>query len=150
MDIQVILTADDPKLGKCGQVIKVSPGFARNFLLPHKKAILATAANLKTIEEQKARQTKQAAEHLEWARETAKRISATVIPIEMMAGEADKLFGAVTSQQIQEALAQKGLKIDQKDIHIEEPIKKLGSYQIPVKLHPEVSVNLRLSIIKKA
>ena len=149
MDIQVILTADDPKLGKRGEVIKVSPGFARNFLLPQKKAILATPAGLKAVEEEKARKTKQQADRLEWARQMAKRISATVVPIEMMAGEGDKLFGAVTNQTIQEALAKKGIDIDKKEIHIDEPIKKLGEYQVPVKLHHEVSVNLRLSIVKK-
>ena len=150
MDIQVVLTENDPKLGKRGQVVKVSPGYAQNFLFPHNKAKLATPANLKSFEQEKAKNAKEEAERLVQARELAARLSAQPLELGASTGDGDKLFGSVTSQDIVEALSKRGITLDRKKIHLEEPIKRLGSYQVPVKLHPEVTVQLQLNVVKKS
>lgn len=149
MDIRVVLTETDPKLGKRGEVIKVSSGYAQNFLFPHKKAVLATPAALKGFEAEKARQAKDEAEHLAKARQTAERISKTPLALDVMAGEGDKLYGAVTAHDIQEALAAKGIAVEKRDIHLQEPIKRLGQHDVALKLHPDVAVTLKLTVQKK-
>ena len=150
MDIQVVLTENDPKLGKRGQVIKVSSGFAQNFLFPQKKAQPATPANLKSFEQEKARASKEEAERLAQAKEHAARLSAVKLRMEVSVGEGDKLFGSVTSQDITEALSKQGITLDKKKLHLEEPIKRLGSYRLPVKLHAEVTADLQLEVVKRA
>ena len=149
MDIQVILTENDPKLGKRGQVIKVSPGYAQNFLFPHKKAKPATAANLKMFDDEKARRSKEEAAHLASAEKLRDRIEAVSLHLAVSAGEGDKLFGSVTSQDVAQALADKGILLDRKMIHLEEPLKKLGSHRIPLKLHPQVHTHLTLELVKR-
>jgi len=150
MDIEVVLTQNDPKLGERGQVIKVAPGFAHNFLIPNRKALPATAANVKRFELEKARRSKEHAERLTQAREMSKKIAQTSLTIEVQAGEGDKLCGAVTTHEIQTALGRQGISVEKKDIQLEEPIKKLGAYQVPVKLHPsDESVPLKLWVVKK-
>ena len=150
MDVEVVLTETDPKLGKRGQVIKVSSGYAQNFLLPHNKAKLATPANLRLFEQEKARVSKEEAERLSQAQALAARIAAVRLRLEVSAGEGDKLFGSVTSQDITEALAKQGIAVDRKKVHLEEPIKKLGNHEIPLKLHHEVRSVLKLEIVKKS
>ena len=149
MTIEVILTENDPKLGKRGQVLNVSAGYAQNFLFPHKKAAPATAANLKKFNDEKARASKEEAAHLSSAKELGARLSGLSLRLEVSAGEADKLFGSVTSQDLAQALAEKGIIVDRKKIHLEEPLKKLGLYQVPLKLHPEVQVTLKVELTKK-
>ena len=149
-DIQVILIENDQKLGRSGDVIKVSPGFAMNFLFPHKKAKLATPAELKNLEIQKQRTEKAEGERLRRAEALSKEISRTMFTIEAPAGEGKKLFGAVTAQDIVELLARRGVHLNKKELHLEEPIKALGAYEIPVKLHANVNVTLRLSVMKKS
>lgn len=149
MSIEVILTADDPKLGKRGEVVKVPPGFAQNFLVPHGKAVIATPAALKAVREEKENKLRAEAEALARAKELGEKLKALFLTIEAPTGEGDKLYGSVTSQSIQEALAKKGYKLDRKEIHLEEPIKRLGAYEVEVKLHPTVQVNLRISIMGK-
>lgn len=149
MDIQVVLTENDPKLGKRGQVIKVSSGYAQNFLFPHKKAEPATPAALKQYEAEKARHSKEEAERLAQAREAAQRLKNTPVRLELAAGEGEKLFGAVTAQHVVDALAEQGVRLEKKAVHLGEPIKKLGLHEIECRLHPEVTVKLRLEIIAK-
>ena len=149
MDIQVILTETDPKLGERGQVIKVSSGYAQNFLFPHNKAKPATPANLKSFEQEKARAAKEEAAHLAQAKEQAARLSSVHLRLEVSVGEGDKLFGSVTSQDIAEALSRQGITIDRKKLHLQEPIKRLGSYQLPFKFHPDVTANLKLDVVKR-
>ena len=150
MDIQVVLTENDPKLGKRGQVIKVSPGFAQNFLFPQKKAKPATPDNLRSFEAERARISKEEAERLAEARQQAARISSVHLRLEVSVGEAEKLFGSVTSQDIAEALSKQGIVVDRKRLHLEEPIKHLGNYHIPLKLHPKVIADLQLDVVKKS
>ena len=149
-DIQVILTENDPKLGKQGDVVKVAPGFAINFLFPQKKAKLATPAELKNLEAQKQKARKMEGERLKRAEALSKEISRTMFTIEAPSGEGKKLFGAVTAQDIVESLARRGVHLNKKELHLEEPIKALGAYEIPVKLHANVSVILKLSVMRKS
>ena len=149
MDVSVVLTQDDPKLGKRGEVVKVSSGYAQNFLFPHRKAQPATAANLKFFDAEKARTSKEDAERLLSARELAGRLKDLRLNMEVSSGEGEKLFGSVTSQDIAEALAHRGISLDRKKIHLDEPLKRLGSYEVPVKLHPQINVSLKVELTKK-
>ena len=161
MSIEVVLTESDPKLGQRGEVVKVSAGYAHNFLIPHKKAKLATPSNLKSFEEEKARRAKEQTRVKAHAEELAAKIAALSLTLEVLVGpakqlagsssgeETEKLFGAVTAQDIQQGLLSQGIPVDKKDIHLEEPIKKLGAYILPVKLHPEVQAKLKLWVVKK-
>ena len=148
-DIEVVLTENDPKLGERGKVLKVSRGYAVNFLFPNRKALLATPANLRSFEEEKARQSKEKAESRSRAEELAGKIQALTLTLEVPVGEGEKLYGSVTSLEVQRALAGKGASVERKAIHLEEPIRKLGAYDIPVKLHREVSAVLKLQVVKK-
>ena len=150
MDIEVVLTETDPKLGKRGEVVKVSSGYAENFLFPHHKAQPATLANLRAFEQEKARHLKEEAESLAKAKALAEKLGTANVRLEVQAGEGDKLFGAVTSADIVEALARQGIAVDRKKLHWGEPIKKLGTYEIPLKLHPEVHSALKIEIVKKS
>lgn len=161
MSIEVILTQDDPKLGKRGQVVKVSPGYAQNFLFPHHKAQAATAETLKVYREEAERRARADAERLEKAKADAEKLKSITLTIEMQVAESSskmfgpghestKLYGAVTSHEIADALARKGIKVERKNIHLAEPIKKLGAFEVPVKLHRDVTVSLRLSVMKKS
>ena len=149
MDVEVVLTETDPKLGKRGQVIKVASGFAQNFLFPYHKAKPATPANLKQFEQEKARSVQGEAERFSQAKELSARIASVRLSLAVPVGEGDKLFGSVTSLDIVEALARQGIIVDRKMLHLEEPIKKLGVYEVPLKLHPEVRGALKIEIVKK-
>ncbi len=156
MNIEVVLTQDDPKLGKRGQVIKVSPGFANNFLIPQGKARLATPANVKGFVLEKERLSKEAGEAKGRAEALAQKLTACSLTMEVLTGpgsgtdpDAEKLYGAVTSQDIQQALLKQGISVDKKNIHLEEPLKKLGAYTVVIKLHPEVSASLKVWVVRK-
>lgn len=149
MDIQVILTANDPKLGKRGDIVKVSSGYAQNFLFPNQKATPATPANLKLFNAEKERHDKHEAEVLSQAKELAAKISALKLKMEVSSGDGDKLYGAVTNQDIANALLGHKLSVDRKKIHLHDPLKKLGTYQVEIKLHADVVATLQLEIIKK-
>ena len=149
MNIEVVLLQDDPKLGKRGDVVKVSSGFAQNFLFPHQKAKLATPGNLKSFEQEKERSAKESAQRLAHARELAKKIEEMSLTIEVSAGEGDKLYGAINSQDIVENLRKQNMVFERKEVYLEEPIRKLGAYQIAMKPHPQVSATLKVWIVKK-
>ncbi len=149
MDIQVVLTENDPKLGKRGEVVKVSSGYAQNYLFPHHKAQPATAANLKAFEQEKVRHSREEAERLSRAKALAEKLHTNPLEIYVAAGEGDKLFGAVTAQHIVDALVERGIPCDRKMVHLEEPIKKLGRYEIEFRLHPEVTAKLQVQTLKK-
>lgn len=148
--MEVILTDDVEKLGRRGEVVKVKDGFFRNFLFPRNRAVACTAGNLKTLEIRKARETAKEKDEKEKNLELAKRIEKLTLTVAAQVGEEDKLYGAVTPQQIADALKEEGLQIDKKKILQEEPIKKAGTYTIKVKLHPEVECALKLKVMKGA
>ncbi len=149
MNIEVVLIQDDPKLGKRGDIVKVSSGFAQNFLFPHSKAKPATPSNLKSFQDEKNRMKNREEEKLAAARAAAEKLTASAVTLEVQAGESDKLYGAVTLQDILEALSAKGILLEKKDIHLAEPIRKLGTYEVTVRPHPSVSVALKLIVVKK-
>jgi len=149
VSVEVVLTQDDPKLGKRGDVLKVSSGYANNFLIPNYKAQLATPAVLKKMEALKTRQAEAGEEALAQAKKEASRLESITLEIPRMTGEADKLYGAVTTQDIQVALAGLEIHLDRKHVYLEEPIRHLGSYEVLIKLHPEVKAKLKLLVVKK-
>lgn len=148
MNIEVVLIQDDPKLGHRGQLVKVSSGFAQNFLIPQGRAKLATPALLKGFEAEQKKRRKEEADALAAARKMAENISQRSLTVEVKVGEGEKLYGAVTSQHVQEGLAKQGVTVDKKDVHLAEPIRKLGAYQVEIKLHPEVTTKLKLWVVQ--
>lgn len=143
------MNESDPKLGRKGEVVKVARGFAANFLIPHGKARLATPSAVKALAVEKARRDKQEAKRLAEAKETASRLEGLSLTIQALSGEEDKLHGAVTAQDIQEALAQNGIRVDKKEIQLEEPIHRLGVHAVSVRLCPELTATLKVQVVKK-
>ena len=147
--IQVILQQDIHNLGKTGEVVKVRPGFARNYLLPKALASAATLKNVNRLEHEKkaaaARNAKAKAEMTE----LATKIAGTKISLTRKAGEEGKLFGAVTNKEIETALAEKGIEIDRRKIVLESAIKNVGEYEIPVKLGYDVTATVKVTVVAK-
>ncbi len=147
--MQVILVAEKEGLGKIGDAVKVKDGFARNYLLPQKIAVLATPSNLERMTKLRKEQAVIEKKRVdEWAAMAAK-ISAITIVIHVKVGEEDKLFGSVTNADIEEALKLQGVEVDKRKIVLEEPIKKLGEYSAVVKLYPEVSATLKVQVLRE-
>lgn len=149
--MEVILNQDVDRIGKTGAVVKVKDGFARNFLFPNKLAVPLTASNLKKIEEEKQKKNAQSEKVKKEAivlKEKIEKLSLTIQAL-TQEGEADKLYGSVAAQDIANALKEESLSLDKNSIILNDPIKSLGIYEVPVKLHPEVSANLKIWIVKK-
>lgn len=146
--MKVILKEEVKGLGKLGEIVEVSSGYGRNFLLPHKKAVEATTHNIKTVEHEKKVIEDKIKKNLHEVEEISKKISETSVTISRQVGEGEKMFGSVTTADIAEALEKEGFTIDKHQIHLEKPIKDLGLFHIPVKLQPEVSTELKVWIVK--
>ncbi len=146
--MKVILKEDIANLGRMGDVVEVAPGYARNFLIPKKKAFETTAKNLKAIEHQKKLLVDQMKRGNKEAEALAIRINESSITIPVQVGEEEKLFGSVTNKDIGEALAKEGIEVDKHKILLEKPLKELGIFTVPIKLHPEVTANLKVWIVK--
>jgi large subunit ribosomal protein L9 len=147
--MKLILMQDVDKLGHVGDIVNVKEGYARNFLLPSNKAKAATPGNMKLLEARKKKEDLENERKTEAARAVANRLANISLTITMEAGEEDKLFGSVTGDMISDRLKDEGIEIDKKDILIEEPIKKLGVYQVTARVHPLVKATLRVWIVKK-
>lgn len=147
--MKVILNDEVKKLGKSGDVVMVKDGFARNFLLPQGKASPASPANLRRLEKIKEQKRMEEEKKKTEANVLAEKLRKTSLTINMRAGEEEKLFGSVTSEMISELLKNEGFDIDKRDITLGEQIKKLGVYQVSVKIHPEVKTNVKLWVIKE-
>ncbi|MFZ0084293.1 MAG: 50S ribosomal protein L9 [Candidatus Acidiferrales bacterium] len=147
--MQIILQEDVEKLGTRGQLVEVAEGYARNFLLPRKLGLEATAGNLKRLEKMRANFAKKEATEKEAAQKQSEQLAAVALEFTRKAGENDQLFGSVTSGDIAEALAAKGFEIDKKRIVLAEPIKVMGEYEVPVKLHREVTANVKIAVKKE-
>jgi large subunit ribosomal protein L9 len=145
--MEVILREHVDNLGRRGEVVKVADGYARNFLLPRKLALLATEGNKKQIEREKVKFDAREAEEQKVAQALAERIANLDIEISRKVGETDALYGSVTSSDIAEALAKKGLELDRRKLVLQEPIKKLGEFSIPAKLHREVTAQVKVRVI---
>lgn len=147
--MKLILMQDVDKLGHAGDIVNVKEGYARNFLLPNNKAKAATPGNMKLLDARKKKEGLENERKAEAARALANKLSNISLTISMEAGEEDKLFGSVTGEIISDRLKDEGIEIDKKDIVIEEPIKKLGVYQVAARIHPMVKATLRVWIVKK-
>jgi large subunit ribosomal protein L9 len=144
--MEVILREHVDHLGRRGDLVKVADGYARNYLLPRKMALLATEGNKKVIERERVKFDTVEAEEQKVAQAVADRLAAVEVEIARKVGETDALFGSVTNADIAEALAGKGFDIDRRTIQLHEPIKKLGEFDVPVKLHRAVSVTLKVKV----
>ena len=147
--MQVILLENVPSLGKTGDLVKVSNGYGRNYLIPQKKALLATEKSLKAIEHQK-RQVQQRTEKTKKdAEKMSQRIEKLSCTFVKTVGESGKLFGSVISMDIENYLKENGIEVDRKKISLEEPIKNLGIFTVPIKLHPEVTTHLKVWVVQE-
>ena len=145
--MEVILREHIDHLGRRGDLVKVADGYARNYLLPRKMALLATAGNKKVIEREKVKFDANEAEEQKIAQAVADRLANVEIEIARRVGETDALFGSVTNADIAEALAAKGFDIDRRKLQLTDPIKKLGEFSVPVKLHRDVVVPVKVKVV---
>jgi large subunit ribosomal protein L9 len=144
--MEVILKEDVNKLGHRGDVVKVADGYGRNFLLPGKLAIEANAANKAVVEQMKASSVRKSAKEKTEAEALATQLAAVELVFERKVGENEHLFGSVTSGDIAQQLESKGFTIDRRKISLEEPLKQIGEYHVPVKLHREVTSHLKVTV----
>lgn len=147
--MQIILQEDVEKLGNRGQIVTVAEGYARNFLLPRKLALEATAGNMKRLEKMRAAFAKKEATEKDSAQTLAELLNTVTVTVSRKAGENDQLFGSVTSADVAEGLAAQGYTIEKRKIALADPIKLVGEYQIPVKLFREISANVKLVVNKE-
>lgn len=144
--MRIILQENVEKLGRRGEVLDVSEGYARNYLLPRKLAIPATEGNTKRLEQIRASLAKKEASEKGLAEVLAGQIDAATVTLTRKAGESDQLFGSVTSADIAEALAALGYNVDKRKIQLGDPIKLVGEYSVPVKLHHDVSATIKVVV----
>ena len=147
--MEVILVEDISPLGSRGDVVKVAKGYGRNYLIPQGKALLATPQNLKVIEERKKVLERKSEKLKGEALKLSKKIEALFCQFPVQVGEDEKLFGSVTSMDIEKFLNEKGHPVDKKDILLEAPIKSLGTAIVPIRLHPDVKAELKVSLVKE-
>ena len=147
--MQVILLEDVPSLGKVGDLVKVSDGYGRNYLIPKKKAIFATEKNLKAMEHQKTLVQQRLGKVKKDAERLAQQIEKLSCTFAKPVGESGKLFGSVTSMEIEAFLKENRIEVDRKKILLDEPIKNIGAFTIPIKLHPEVLANLKVWVVQE-
>jgi large subunit ribosomal protein L9 len=148
--MEVILKEDVAKLGSRGDLVKVAEGYGRNFLLPKKLAIEATTANKAVIEQMKAAAVRRSVKEKTQAEELAKQFEGLSVSFERRSGEHDQLFGSVTASDIADALNRRGFSLDRRKVQLHEPLKTLGEFTVPVKLHKDVTTHLKVVIEKEA
>ncbi len=145
--MKIILIQDVKKLGKKGEIIEASDGYARNYILPQKLGIEANSRNLNDLKLQKQKEEKDAQRILDEAKELARNIGEQVVTVKMKAGEGGKVFGSVSAKEIAEAMKkQNALEIDKKKIQLQEPIRSFGFHEVGIKLHPQVTGTLRVKV----
>lgn len=145
--MKIILLEDVKSLGKKGQIVEVNNGYARNFILPKKLGVEANSKNMNDLKLQKQNQEKVAQENLDAAKALAEKLGEGKVELTMKTGEGGKTFGSVSSKEIAEAVkSQMGYDIDKKKIQIKEPIRSLGMHLVPVKLHPQVTAELKVHV----
>lgn len=147
--MKVILKEDVKNLGKMGDIVNVAAGYANNFLIPKKLAVEAITENIKALEHQKKMIQEKAKKIKNASRDLADRIASLTLNIKAKAGEEEKLFGSITSMDIADALKNEGIDIDRKKILLEEPIKRLGSYSVGIKLHPDITAQLNIIVVQE-
>jgi large subunit ribosomal protein L9 len=144
--MEVILKEDVEKLGHRGDIVKVAEGFGRNFLLPRKLAIEASKANKAVIEQMKGAAVRKSAKEKTGAEALAQQLNDVQLTFERKTGEKDHLFGSVTSSDIATALEAKGFNIDRRKVHLDDPLKSLGEFHVPVKLHRDVTAHVKVTV----
>jgi large subunit ribosomal protein L9 len=144
--VQVILKQDVDKLGSAGELVRVKPGFARNFLLPRGLAVVATGENIKQIEHERRIALALSDKQRKFAEGAAAQIEGLTIEIHMQVGEGEKLYGSVTSRDIAQALASRGIEVDRKKLQIPDTIRALGQYDITAKLGHDVNATFKLVV----
>ncbi len=147
--MKIILKQDLPNLGNVGDIIEVKDGYARNYLIPQQIALQATSQNMNFLEQEKKRVAKKLTKEKRIAEQLAKKLDNVSITATVAVGEEDKVFGAVTSQDIAELLVAKGLEVDRRKIQLEEPLKALGVYEVAIKFHSEVEAKIKVWVVKK-
>lgn len=147
--MEVILIKDTDKLGKSGQIVKVKDGFARNFLIPGGFAIPVNSFNLKKLEQEKQKKLLDSEKVKKESEQLKAKLESMSLTLPVLTQEDEKLYGSITSQDIAAALKEEGVSINKDVIALEESIKSLGIYEIPVKLHPEVSTKIKVWVVKK-
>ncbi len=145
--MEVILKESIESLGNAGDIVRVKPGFARNFLLPKGKAIIADKKNIKALERQRSKILELAAKRKEEHEALKVKLEELAIEIPVRVGEEDKLYGSVTNQDIAKAIEEKGYEIDRKKIVLDEPIKSLGTHEVKVKISPEVTATITVNVV---
>jgi large subunit ribosomal protein L9 len=145
--MEVILKEDILNVGKIGELVRVRDGYARNYLLPRGLVMIANKKNIKTFEHQKKIVADQKQKIMRHAQAIGEELAGVMVSIPMRAGEEGKLFGSVTNIHIEKALKAKGLNVDRRKIHLEEPIKNLGEFEVPVRLAADLSVSIKVSVI---
>ena len=148
--MQIILQEDVDKLGHRGDVVTVKPGYARNFLLPHKLAVEATAGNLKAIERIRTSLAKKTATELEAAQKQAVLLNGVALKFTRKTGENDQMFGSVTTADIAEGLASQGFKIDKRQAQLGEPLKTIGEFPVTIKVFRDVTAQIKVTVEKEA
>ncbi|MBI2609097.1 MAG: 50S ribosomal protein L9 [Deltaproteobacteria bacterium] len=147
--MKVILQENVEKVGSAGELVNVKPGFARNYLFPNKLAVTATTKNLTVLDHQKKVIDSRMKKREKQAQELKNKLENFSCTISKKVGEEEKLFGTVTAMDVEEVLRNEGFDIDKKDIVIEEPIKKLGIYNVPVKLSKDVTATIKVWVVEK-
>jgi large subunit ribosomal protein L9 len=147
--MEVILREDVERLGSRGQMVKVAAGYARNFLLPKRLAVAATESNRKIVEQERQAHLRKEAKQRSEAEDLAKLVAGVTLVIAQKAGENDQLFGSVTSKDVADALAQQNYTIDRRKVLLEEPIKQLGEFKVPIRLHRDVTVDVTVQVVKE-
>lgn len=148
-DMDIVLLEDVKALGKKGQIVKVNDGYARNFILPKKLGVEATSRNLNDLKLQKANDARIAAEQLAAAKELGAKLEESSVTLSIKAGEGGRAFGSVSNKEISKAItAQLKLDIDKKKIILNDPIKSIGSFEVPIKLHKDVTARLSVKVVE--
>ncbi len=148
--MKVILTKDLDNLGRAGALVDVKPGYGRNYLLPRNLAVLATAKNIRQLEHQKAGIFSRAAKEKQNMTAMAEKLSVIEVKFSRKVGEQNKLFGSVTSKDVHEQLAAQGYQIERRQVHLPEPLKEVGTHEVEVKLHPEVTAKVKVTVVAEA
>lgn len=147
--MEVILREDIDKVGNRGEVVKVAPGYARNFLLPKRLAVEATESNRKIVEQERQAHLRKEAKLKSEAEDLSKLMTGVAITITQKAGENDQLFGSVTAKDIADALAARNFTIDRRKVQLDDPIKQLGEFKVPLRLHKEVTAEITVNVVKE-
>lgn len=147
--MEVILREDVDKLGNRGEVVKVAAGYARNFLLPKRLAVAATDANRKIVEQERQAHLRKEAKLKGEAEDLGKLLGGVTVTIAQKAGENDQLFGSVTAKDVADALAAKNFTIDRRKVQMDEPIKQLGEFKVPLRLHRDVTIEVTVNVVKE-